>query len=159
MKYCLICIALAASFTSCNETAKTSDAEQRDTIAADTNIMRIQIPETSCYRHVRAKDTVTLKVEKFPNVVTGSLVYALHEKDRNEGTLDGVFSGDTLIANYTFLSEGTTSMRQVVFLIENDIATEGYGEMKAEKEKMIFKNISETDFTKGLKLQKVSCIE
>ena len=156
----LILITIAPTMNmSCNENNEPTLSSKNDSVAVDSNVMRIQVPETSCYRFVSNKDTVALKVEKFPNVVTGNLVYALHEKDRNRGDIEGVFKGDTLVADYTFLSEGSKSVRQVIFLIQNNTATEGYGDMKDENGKMVFKDPGKIDFTTGLRLNKVSCLE
>lgn len=143
-------------FISCNESA-TTDTGKSDTAATDTTQMHIQIPASACYRYATASDTIALKVERFPNVVTGMLNYKLKEKDKNSGEIDGVLRGDTLIADYSFLSEGTRSTRQVAFLIQGDYATEGYGSMKDENGKMVFDNISTIDFSKGTKLVKLEC--
>lgn len=131
----------------CNESSEQIDSAKNDSIASDSNTMHIQIPVSNCYRYIKGRDTVFLKVERFPNVVTGRLIYALYEKDRNTGDIEGKMMGDTLVADYHFMSEGTMSNRQVVFLIQGETATEGYGDLKA------------VDFSKGLKLNGVSCVE
>ena len=105
------------------------------------------IPESACYSYIKNKDTVLLKIEKSPSVVTGSLVYSLYEKDRNTGEIDGKFRGDTLIANYNFMSEATKSTRRVVFIITDSSATEGYGDPE------------HADFSSGLKLSRIPCVE
>lgn len=98
--------------------------------------MRIQVPDQTCYRFASVNDTVFLKVEKFPNVVTGVLNYSIKEKDRNTGDIDGVMKGDTLVAQYSFMSEGNLSTREVKFIIKK-------GEV--------------TDMSTGYKLSKVPC--
>lgn len=121
--------------------------------------MTVQIPRSSCYMGVLKNDTFRLKVEKFPNVATGTLSYRFSEKDSNEGELDGVMRGDTLVADYSFLSEGKRSVRQVVFLVHENEAVEGYGDMEEKDGKMVFKSPGRLDFTSGVRLQKVSCVE
>ena len=157
MKY-FVCAALLA-LIACNESPSSGNTSNTDsvTVAADTGRMTIQIPKSTCYRYATASDTITLKVEKFPNVVTGLLNYTLKEKDRNHGEIDGVLHGDTLVADYSFMSEGTRSVRQVVFLIKDDVATEGYGAMSEKDGKMVFDNINSVDFSKGNRLNKVDC--
>ncbi len=54
--------------------------------------------------------------------------------------MDGVLKGDTLIAAYTFTSEGKRSVRQVAFLIKDTTATEGYGDVRKQKDSILFKN-------------------
>jgi hypothetical protein len=119
--------------------------------------MKIMIPNTYCYSTTGGKDSVYLKLEKFPNVVTGQLLYKLYEKDSNTGDIDGVLRGDTLIAYYKFRSEGIESVRQVIFLIKGDVAKEGYGEMEERDGKMVFKNLQEIIFSKSPMLQKITC--
>ena len=43
------------------------------------------------------------------------MLYQLKEKDRNDGTLQGTINGDTLIADYTFSSEGMLSEAGCLF--------------------------------------------
>jgi len=117
------------------------------------------IPSSSCYLSITGKDTVFLKTEIFPNVVTGVLSYKFHEKDNNKGEIDGKLSGDTLVADYRFMSEGKQSTRQVIFLIKDSVATEGYGNMEEKDGKMTFKDVRNVSFGKGLILKKIPCEE
>ncbi len=160
MKHSFLIISLAAiSAASCNNETKQST---ETTTIADTSKPvenKIMIPVSSCYSTTTGKDSVHLKVEVFPNVVTGNLFYQFHEKDRNKGELEGQLHGDTLIADYKFMSEGKESVRQVIFLIKDNIAVEGYGNMEEKNGKMIFKNQKEIVFGKGLILKKVECGE
>ncbi|MBL7698982.1 MAG: hypothetical protein JNK79_12535 [Chitinophagaceae bacterium] len=143
---------------SCSETTPdSSGTTHTDSTGGDTTEMRIQIPNSACYQYATKSDTIFLKVEKFPNVVTGRLEYSLKEKDRNTGDIDGVMRGDTLVADYAFMSEGTRSTRQVVFLLKNNEAVEGYGKMKDDAGKMVFENIGSIDFSKGTRLPMVDC--
>ncbi len=112
---------------------------------------------TFCYVSMNSKDTVFLKLNIFADSVTGNLSYKLFEKDSNKGNFAGKLNGDTLIADYTFMSEGSESIRQVAFLIQNDIAAEGYGDVQEENENISFKNIHNIDFSKGIKLHKTEC--
>jgi hypothetical protein len=48
-----------------------------------------------------------MKIDKDLSVV-GNLCYRFFEKDKNDGTVIGKLQGDTLIADYTFMSEGVT---------------------------------------------------
>lgn len=145
-------------FISCSDPVPGADSTKADTVTGDTNQMHIQIPASTCYRYATASDTINLKVEKFPNVVTGMLSYRLKEKDKNTGEIEGVLKGDTLIAEYSFMSEGTRSLRPVIFLLQNNTAVEGYGKMRDDGNgKMIFDDITKIDFSKGTALTVVPC--
>lgn len=157
MKTILI-ISLLMATVACNpNTKQTTDGTRPAN--EDTPRVTIQIPETGCYVNISGRDTVKLKVETFPNVVTGTLLYSFFEKDKNTGEIEGRLTGDTLLADYTFMSEGKRSTRQVIFLIRDSIAIEGYGALEEKEGKMVFKDIREIDFSKGMKLAKVSCVE
>ena len=55
------------------------------------------------------------------------------------------------------MSEGTQSVRQVVFLIKGETAIEGYGDIEEKDGKMVFKNLSSVVFGKGVILKKEDC--
>ncbi|MBK6634882.1 MAG: hypothetical protein IPH68_02200 [Chitinophagaceae bacterium] len=57
-------------------------------------------------------------------------------------------SGNILVADYTFMSEGIQSIRQVAFKMEGNSFVEGYGD---------FKNIDSLDFNTSVKLAEVLC--
>ena len=103
------------------------------------------------------KDTVFLQIFLNDSDVSGILKYHIFEKDANSGTITGKLSGDTLIADYDFQSEGIQSVRQVVFLIKDSTAIEGFGEMKDENGRMVFKNMHDLNFQNGLILKKADC--
>ncbi len=158
MKYSFLVLFLAAILiASCNNEQKKpiETTMVKDTVKTVEN--KIMIPASSCYSSITGKDTVILKVEVFPNVVTGKLSYQFYEKDSNKGELTGQLKGDTLLADYKFMSEGTQSIRQVIFLIKNNIATEGFGNMEEKNGKMVFKDMKGVSFETGLILNKVEC--
>ena len=160
MKHSFLVLFLAAIIiASCNNEPKKSTETTTAEDTAKTVENKIMIPASSCYSSTTGKDTVTLKVEVFPNVVTGKLSYKFYEKDSNKGLFDGQLHGDTLLADYKFMSEGKLSTRQVIFLIKNNMATEGYGNMEEKNGKMVFKDIKGVSFGKGLILKKVECGE
>ena len=147
---------------SCNSETRESapTANQIDTTAKKkepkTPDVTTMQPVMTCYAGNMGKDSFSLRVEKFPTVVTGSLSFDFFEKDQSTGDLDGKLMGDTLLANYTYQSEGTISSRQVIFLIRDGIATEGYADMKEQDGKMIFKDLRTVKFS-GPKLMSTAC--
>ena len=154
-KYLLLLI--TATVAACNSGTTTHVNPDSLSVNTDTGTMHIQVPNVQCFKSIKGSDTVYLKLEKFPNVVTGNLVYNFHEKDGNTGTIDGMLKGDTLIADYTFMSEGQQSVRQVAFIINDSMATEGYADVIEENGKMIFKNTATLNFSKGIQLKSIPC--
>ncbi len=114
-------------------------------------------PQKWCYQYVHGKDTIDAHFIIEKEKVIGDLAYHFYEKDKNTGTVEGAFKGDTLIANYTFISEGASFFRQVVFLRNNDnTLSEGYGESEEKEGKMVFKNIKKLNFS-GITMKEIRC--
>ncbi|MDW8851113.1 hypothetical protein SD960_13490 [Flavobacterium sp. MMLR14_040] len=91
--------------------------------------------------------------------VNGKLSYNITGKDRNEGTLIGNMKGDTLVADYTFTSEGVSSVREVVFLQKDGTLIEGYGDVVDANDKVSFKDKTKLKFDAKNTLTKVECAQ
>lgn len=133
------------------------DIENNELVVArdDKNLEIIE----ECYAVYSQRDTVFLHL-KIANKqqVSGTLQYKFYEKDRNGGVFKGIIKGDSLIANYTFISEGITSSRELVFLKKGDAYLEGYGEIiEKNSGKVSFKNHKELKFDDSMLLSKTDC--
>jgi len=89
--------------------------------------------------------------------VNGKLSYNITGKDKNEGTIVGNMKGDTLIADYTFMSEGVSSVREVVFLQKDGTLIEGYGDVVDANNKVTFKDKKKLKFDAKNTLTKSDC--
>jgi hypothetical protein len=87
------------------------------------------------------------------------LTYLFFEKDKNNGTLVGQMVGDTLRANYTFMSEGKESSRDIVFLRKGKIIIEAYGDVEDKEGKTVFKDPKKLFFDSATVLSEVDCPE
>lgn len=114
------------------------------------------LPKKECYEFVSAKDTIRLSLN-LSNNVTGELQYLFFEKDKSRGSLSGAFIGDTLYAEYNFKSEGTTSVREIVFVRKDDAMIPGYGDMEMKDGRELFKNPRSLAFDEKSALTKVDC--
>ena len=112
---------------------------------------------TNCYRSINNNDTVLLTAKDSGEIITGTLEYALSEKDKNTGTIQGNIKDSLLVADYTFMSEGTTSVRQVAFKETANGFVEGYGDMEDKDGKMIFKNVDSLSFNNASLLASIDC--
>lgn len=112
---------------------------------------------SSCYVYANDKDTVQMTLLQLGTKVSGDLTYKLYEKDSNKGTIEGEISGDTLLANYTFKSEGVTSLRQVAFLKKGEDWIEGIGDVEGINGNVNFKNPHVLNFNNTLILKKATC--
>jgi hypothetical protein len=137
---------------SCNTNEKNNEAATKKEEEA-----KKQSSAMNCYRYANATDTVSLKLIHVAETITGTLIYNLKEKDKNQGTIQGAMKGNLLVADYTFQSEGMRSVRQVVFKLEGNSFIEGYGDIDMQNDKARFKNIDSLQFNSAIKLTGTDC--
>ncbi|HEY5390965.1 MAG TPA: hypothetical protein VIJ57_02530 [Hanamia sp.] len=142
------------SIVSCNNPTPHKEKNNKNTLIGPKN--NSSLNNKLCFSKME-KDTIFLQIFLDDSVVSGKLNYHIFEKDANSGTIKGKLFGDTLIADYNFKSEGIESVRQVVFLIKDSTAIEGFGEMKEENGRMIFKSVHDLNFQNGFILKKKNC--
>jgi hypothetical protein len=111
----------------------------------------------NCYQYADNGDTISLKLIHAEESITGTLVYRLKEKDSNKGTIQGAMRDNVLVADYTFMSEGIKSTRQVAFKLEGNSFIEGYGDSFHQNDKSMFKSLDSLTFSSSIKLDEVSC--
>lgn len=113
--------------------------------------------DSACFSYANDSNEVLLHITIEDNIATGELLYNLYEKDKNVGTIKGEMKGDTLVAQYTFMSEGIESVREVVFLKAGSDWKEGFGEVLEETGKVFFKNKNNLDFENNIILTPITC--
>lgn len=155
MKNIFVIVATIFITTGCTNNEQASGSE-KDTTTSVT-VAAPPVAQLECFVYQTSKDTVSLNLTGNSNAVKGNLLYSYFEKDRNSGTLAGQFRGDTLIADYTFNSEGKSSIRQVAFLRTTDGLIEGYGDVEEKDGRMQFKNTSTLNFGGQMILKKTNC--
>ena len=144
----IIILGLLMSCNSQQEASVNKDLPASEVKATATN---------NCYQYATAADTIALKITHQGDSITGTLVYKLKEKDSNNGTIRGVMKNNVLIADYTFMSEGIQSVRQVAFKSEGNSFIEGYGDGIDQDGKFMFKNSDSLTFSSSIKLSEVVC--
>lgn len=148
----LIVVALSL-FIACQSNPTTPDI--KDTTGIDAN--HTALTTQSCYTYIKNKDTASLTLITSGQIATGELSYQWFEKDKNKGDVRGEMRGDTLVADYTFMSEGKESVRQVVFLKSKDKLIEGFGETLEKDGKTVFKDLSKLTFSQTIEFNKTDC--
>ena len=127
------------------------------TNASDTIAHTRPVVLSGCYTMISNKDTATLEISVRDTTVSGSLQYHWREKDWNTGRIQGVLRNDQIHADYTFESEGMTSVREVVFKIEDSTLQEGTGELVQQNNKIVFRNKDQLQFHTIHPFIKVAC--
>ncbi|MCG7855706.1 META domain-containing protein [Flavihumibacter sp.] len=122
--------------------------QKENKIVIDSAISNLPLSSAYCYQKASNRDTVRLEYTMNGDSVNGFLSYNFYGKDKSKGTISGRMLGDTLLAMYTFFSEGMTSIREVIFLKKGNQMVEGYGEMKELEGKMYFTDRRTNEFGK-----------
>lgn len=110
-----------------------------------------------CYEMTLKKDSAFMHLQLQDSIVSGTLNFIFFEKDRNTGTFKGVLRGDRIIADYTFQSEGVTSVREIVFKIKDTTLVQGFGELKEEGGKLVFENLDDLQYQLANPFIKTDC--
>jgi len=141
---------------SCTNNEDNKAAPVSDSLTNAAADSQTDLPLSGCYSMIQQKDTATLNLIVQDSNLSGSLQYNRFEKDDNVGVIDGVVRDGLIIANYTFQSEGTSSVREVVFSIKGDSLFEGYGEIIVTADTARFVNSSQLKFM-TIPFVKVDC--
>jgi hypothetical protein len=112
-----------------------------------------------CYTMIFKKDTTTLSLAVKDTLVSGKLAYHIWEKDKNTGTIKGKLQDSLIIADYTFQSEGTTSVREVIFKIKDSTLVEAFGDVAERDHKLVFSNPSRLQYMDQSPFVKIDCKE
>jgi len=104
-----------------------------------------------CYLYTVNKDTFQLAITAVnKNDVEGSIIYNFYEKDDSKGTFNGHFDGNTLKGDYTFQSEGSNSVREVIFKKTQTGFVEGTGEVTVVNNKAVFSQPGSISYENGI---------
>ncbi len=134
-----------------------SKTENRNAAFEEITGKTVTFSEPACYAYNDGNNHISLEFTDIGPTLKGNLTYAFAEKDKNTGTFVGQLKDNVLLADYTFKSEGVTSVRQVAFKVSKDTLIEGYGDMNAEG--TAFKDIKHLNFTSTMPLVKGDCAE
>ena len=146
---------LIAGCTSQTREDKTEDVVQDSSVSEKVTPRPLLVP--GCYSWITKQDSALLKLDVLGNDVSGDLKYFIFEKDNNKGTIRGTLHDSLIVADYTFQSEGMTSVRQVVFKIHGDSLSEGFGDIDMKSDTARFKDISELQFQNERSFIKTDC--
>jgi hypothetical protein len=124
--------------------------------ATQADTVEVAVPVGDCYLLLQGKDSVLMQVVVENQSAAGQLFYRFFEKDKSGGKLFGNLRGDTLIADYKFIAEGTESEREVAFLMKGDTLYEGFGEQQDAEGRMVFKDLKTLRFD-GKPMLKTDC--
>ncbi|MGO4770342.1 hypothetical protein ACEN2I_01660 [Flavobacterium sp. W22_SRS_FK3] len=157
-KIAAIIIMMSSIFISCKKETTLSSPQITQDSPKEAEI--VEPAGNQCYAWGANGSVIEMSFNVNSNQeVNGKLKYNLVGKDKNEGTLIGNIYGDTIIADYTFDSEGVSSIREVAFLQKDGTYIEGYGDVVEANGKVSFKDRKKLKFDMKNTLTKVDCTE
>lgn len=157
MKNILILSIMLLSLSNCKK-ASTTESDKTTEVESEMVEESKAQPSSKCYAYNANGSKIELQMNTNNNEVNGTLTYELKEKDSNKGRFVGTINDSILIAQYTFQSEGTESVREIAFLIKDDQLIEGYGDITTEENKTKFKDINTLKYESNMPLMKTSCV-
>lgn len=151
----------------CGNSNSNTGIDQKDT-ALSSQTIHTNVADTivtgarpmvlsGCYQMILKRDTATLHLTVTDTTVTGELRYNWYARDDNTGTVNGVLRNDRILADYTFQSEGSTSVREVVFKIQDSVLLQGFGELTEQGGKVIFQDRERLQFQTANPFFKIAC--
>ncbi len=167
MKYIISLAVIIISLPACrnqpgniklNDSVEVSKNMPDTTVQSVDSVKMIDLNNgTYCFAYTENRDTISMKLILKDSLASGTLIYNLYEKDKNKGTFKGMLRKDTLLADYTFLSEGMRSVRQVAFLVKGNILLPGNGSMKEQRNRLVFSSKNDITFDASITLQPIEC--
>ncbi len=157
MKKIFFVLSSAAILFSCEkkETVSNAASSTQDSLKINESDMQIEAIPHTCYSEAIGKDSVFVMLDDNLGTITGKMYYKNFEKDSSYGDLNGISDGDTLKVDYVFQSEGSTSTREIWFLMKDGKLLEGIAEYDETGEK--YKNTLDIKYQGGHQLSAVNC--
>lgn len=112
-----------------------------------------------CYQSVVAADSAMLQLNEDNGKVKGRLHLMFAKKEHMNGEIAGVFSGDTLFADFTYkLGNGKETFKNpAAFLKKDGKLYQGYGEIVSQYGRTFFDKKVPITFDKGFVFEPVEC--
>lgn len=159
--YIIIALVLFASCNNQNNDTAATDPATEGSVhvnATDTIVTSAKpFALAGCYEMTFKKDSAFLDLQLDDTLVKGELTFNLFEKDKNTGTIQGVLRNDKIFADYTFQSEGVTSVREMILQIKDGTLLQAYGDLKEENGKLVFVDQDKLQYQNANPFIKVAC--
>ena len=159
MKKIIIPAAFLFVLNACNNS--NNNVEQNKEPVAEITKDTVATPRPSaagCYMMVISKDTAFMHLDDSTGFLSGHLMYKRFEKDSNKGvvTFSAPQNGE-MHGWYNFSSEGTQSVREIIFKVTDSTMAEGYGDVKMKGDTVVYKYPAALKFEEKHPFKKRDC--
>ena len=138
--------------SACSETPQEKkDPAQEKVAIAETRSL------DGCYEMVISGDSAFMNLTQNGENLSGSLIYKRKDKDSNKGNVVLKKTDGRAEGYYTFQSEGQTSVRQIIFKINNNSFAEAYGDIEMKSDTAVFKYPHALNFEEKHSFNKIDC--
>ena len=144
-------------FCACHQMVVPEDKVQDSTVQAPGSSSSAKAVE-GCYRFVRKRDTVRLRLRQQGRSLEGEMVFDNYQMDSSHGPVKGSLRGDTLLLWYNFQSEGMHSVMQLFFLQTPKGLLSGFGPRVNRGDTSVYEDFKKVYFNTVF-LEKVACEE
>ncbi len=166
MKNILYTVTMTALlFSACNnapkapEVAKTPEAPTAPTPAPapETPPVPTAAGETTCYVYTVGKDVTSVQLTTEGDKVTGYMDWTPDQKDGGRGFLVGTKTGNLIVADWTYMIEGSKNTEQVAFKIDGDKIVRANGPLDEKGGKLVIKDLAKAKYVE--RYGKVDCAQ
>ena len=127
MKYLNIIFAAAIFITACSPGGPKTENKDGDQPADSTLVKNNSGAATDtsrCFLLTEGKDnkdTTTIELAIKSGKVTGQMIWLPYQKDKRQGTLEGVIKDDSIRAVWSFMQEGMRDSISLKFLLKGNL--------------------------------------
>jgi nucleoid-associated protein YgaU len=102
--------------------------------------------ETTCYAFTFKKDVTAVQITTEGDKVTGYMNWSPDQKDGGHGFLVGTKTGNMIVADWTYMIEGSKNTEQIAFKIDGDKLVRAQGELIEKGHKLVIKDMAKAKY-------------
>ncbi len=135
-------------FSACNNAPKAPEvAKTPETPAASAPAATpAPVAEGTCYYYSLGKDVTSVQITMDGDKVTGYMDWTPDEKDGGRGFLVGTKTGNLIVADWTYMIEGSKNTEQIAFKIDGEKLIRAQGALVEKDNKLVIKDMAKAKY-------------
>ena len=134
-------------FSACNNAPKAPEvAKTPATPAPAAAPAPAPAAEGTCYRYTLGKDVTAVQITMDGDKVTGYMDWTPDQKDGGRGFLVGTKTGNMIVADWTYMIEGSKNTEQIAFKIDGDKLVRAQGTLVDKGNKLVIKDMAKAKY-------------
>ena len=137
----------ALVFSACNNAPKAPEvAKTPEAPAPSATSAPVAITEGTCYYYSLGKDVTAVQITMDGDKVTGYMDWTPDQKDGGRGFLVGTKTGNMIVADWTYMIEGSKNTEQIAFKIDGDKLIRAQGTLVEKGNKLVIKDMAKAKY-------------